>query len=49
MSDAIKDGLSERTSAKDNNAAHDRKEPSYVPPSPTKEKATQGGTSFTIK
>jgi len=49
MEDAMKDGLSERTSAKDKNAAHNREEPNFIPPSPTPEKVSQGGATFTIK
>lgn len=49
MEDAVKDGLSEKGSARDNNAAHKREEPNFVPPSPTKEKVSRDGKSFTIK
>jgi hypothetical protein len=47
--EAIKDGLSEKSSAKDNNAAHKREEPNFVPPSPSKETVNRDGKKFTIK
>lgn len=47
--DAKKLGLSERKSAKDDNAAHKREKPNFVPPSPTKESVKRDGTTFTVK